>query len=309
MTKQSQGRGERSVDVLLTTLRRLAVVGVVMTAAGLIPIVIYALSVPVNFAAVVSVGAMTGAAAFVAGGLLGFLFGVPKAPEGDTEGSQVTRHARYRVNTNLEQISDWLTKILVGVGLIQLRQIAAAAIGLISVVAKGMGGSASARIVAGGILVYFLGNGFLSAYYVTRTTLTTAFTITDADVPPSAGVVSSTGSNSVEHVSGSTTDHPTWAYQSRPDSSDDSNVPASRDDLARSHNQESRDYSAMTHVWPELTRKRKKRSLVPAVPTKNLSQFSRGLTGRYRTMASMPDCEQDADLPIRISAHCPDVLH
>jgi hypothetical protein len=44
-----------------------------------------------------------------------------------------------------------------------------------------MGGGAGATTVAGGILIYFLGNGFLSAYYVTRTTLTTAFIATDIE--------------------------------------------------------------------------------------------------------------------------------
>jgi hypothetical protein len=175
MMKQIPGLGTRSVDVFLTTLKKLALVGVVMTVAGLTPIVIYALTAPLNFAAVVSVGAMAGAGAF------GFLFGVPKTREDNTEDSEETRHARYRVNTNLEQISDWLTKILVGVGLTQLAKIADAAAHLISVVAKGMGGGAGATSVAGGILVYFIGNGFLSAYYVTRTTLTTAFSVTDID--------------------------------------------------------------------------------------------------------------------------------
>ena len=40
-----------------------------------------------------------------------------------------------------------------------------------------------------------------------------------------------------------------------------------------------------------------------------LSPFSHGLTGRYRTMASMPDTWQDSDLPIRIPAYWPDVFH
>jgi hypothetical protein len=44
-------------------------------------------------------------------------------------------------------------------------------------------------------------------------------------------------------------------------------------------------------------------------PSKTLPQLSHGLTGRYRTMASVPDCEQNADLPIRIPAHRPDMLH
>jgi hypothetical protein len=153
MMRQSPGWGARSVDVLLTTLKRLALVGLIMTLAGLVPIVIYALSVSSDFATVVSVGAMAGAAAFVAGGFIGFLFGVPKTSGGDDEYAGLTRRARYRVNTNLEQVSDWLTKILVGVGLIQLARIAAAATHLISVVAKGMGGGIGATSIAGGILV------------------------------------------------------------------------------------------------------------------------------------------------------------
>jgi hypothetical protein len=75
------------------------------------------------------------AASTVSGWLLGLLFGIPRslarsqpvstggtgsssapqaqAPDGSTPGGS-------RVNTNLEDISDWLTKMLVGVGLTQL---------------------------------------------------------------------------------------------------------------------------------------------------------------------------------------------
>jgi hypothetical protein len=35
----------------------------------------------------------------------------------------------------------------------------------------------------------------------------------------------------------------------------------------------------------------------------NLSQLSHGLTGRYWIMASIPDCEQNAALPIRIPVY------
>ena len=41
-------------------------------------------------------------------------------PDVLAESSETGKAAEYRVNTNLEQISDWLTKILVGVGLVQL---------------------------------------------------------------------------------------------------------------------------------------------------------------------------------------------
>jgi hypothetical protein len=61
------------------------------------------------------------------GALVGFLFGVPKA-RSDTGGAKVLSDGsiEYERNTNLEQVSDWLTKIIVGVGLIQAAEIASA---------------------------------------------------------------------------------------------------------------------------------------------------------------------------------------
>jgi anti-sigma B factor antagonist len=51
------------------------------------------------------------------------------------------------------------------------------------------------------------------------------------------------------------------------------------------------------------------RAAAVAVKGRSLSQFSHGLTGRYRTMASMPDTGRDADLRIRIPAHWVDTIH
>jgi hypothetical protein len=66
--------------------------------------------------------AVAGASGIV-GGVAGFLFGIPRAGSGPPE----ARDARlFRPNTNLEQISDWLTKAIVGVGLIQIREIGGA---------------------------------------------------------------------------------------------------------------------------------------------------------------------------------------
>ena len=48
-------------------------------------------------------------------GVLGFIFAVPRARAENGEGA-----VRFLSNSNLEQISDWLTKILVGAGLVQL---------------------------------------------------------------------------------------------------------------------------------------------------------------------------------------------
>src|SRR5215467_1406061 len=90
-----------------------------------------------NFLAVLSNSALLGAAFASIGALLGFIFGIPRSPkvqaatQGATQppstpsGSSTSTAAqpddnRFTPNTNLEEISDWLTKILVGAGLVQL---------------------------------------------------------------------------------------------------------------------------------------------------------------------------------------------
>jgi len=57
---------------------------------------------------------------------IGFLFGIPRVLQRDVlTPNDYTDRDNYiqRVNTNLEQISDWLIKIIVGLGLVQLQQI------------------------------------------------------------------------------------------------------------------------------------------------------------------------------------------
>lgn len=79
--------------------------------------------------------------------------------------------ATYRVNTNLEQISDWLTKILVGVGLTQ-----------IGVIPERL--EAAARILAPGdqdtsfimaLILYSTASGFLLGYLWTRLVIAPMF--------------------------------------------------------------------------------------------------------------------------------------
>src|SRR2546421_2352803 len=69
---------------------------------------------------------LIGAAAISIGGLLGFLFGMPRGQVDDqtSEGNGKSNQAvSYRPSNNLEQVSDWLTKILIGVGLVDLKQL------------------------------------------------------------------------------------------------------------------------------------------------------------------------------------------
>jgi hypothetical protein len=128
------------------------------------------------------VSLMVGAAAFLAGALLGFLFGIPRTLTAQADGVPIERRGRgweYRPNTNLEQISDWLTKILVGVGLVQLGQLRESFGDLVDYLAPGLGNDGTARGFALALLVYFVIGGFLAGYLVTRLRLAGAFAYAD----------------------------------------------------------------------------------------------------------------------------------
>jgi hypothetical protein len=120
-------------------------------------------------------------ASLLVGGTLGFLFGIPRtlqqgeAEPDDDAGAAGKKHLDYRVNTNLEQISDWLTKMLVGVGLTQINAIPGKLDGLATAIGEGMGSAASDKTFALATLVHFLVLGFLFGYLWTRLFLASAF--------------------------------------------------------------------------------------------------------------------------------------
>jgi len=78
------------------------------------------------------------------------------------------------VNTNLEEISDWLTKIIVGVSLVELRKALAALEGAAELIAKSIGGTGQVSF-AYALMLYFSISGFLGAYLLTRLYLQKAF--------------------------------------------------------------------------------------------------------------------------------------
>jgi hypothetical protein len=136
-----------------------------------------------------TVGLLLAAASLAVGGLAGFLFGVPRSlqtpvlpPVGDDGQSRKQADeiaVRYATNTNLEQISDWLTKILVGVGLTQIGTIvehvksASAYFGP----ALGLHGDALATCV----MIYFTISGFFYTYLWTRLVLVGVMSRADQD--------------------------------------------------------------------------------------------------------------------------------
>ncbi|HET6764949.1 MAG TPA: hypothetical protein VFH27_14795, partial [Longimicrobiaceae bacterium] len=111
-------------------------------------------------------------ASLFTGMLAGFMFGIPKTVQRKPDRSlrPATAQTDYQSNTNLEDISDWLTKILIGIGLVELREVPGMIDGVAGYWASSLGTPAP-RAFAAGLLVYFSINGFFVGYLWTRLAL------------------------------------------------------------------------------------------------------------------------------------------
>lgn len=118
--------------------------------------------------ACVSALALLGLSASAAASVLGFLFGIPRSRVGGSADGSPVVTGRFDENTNLEQLSDWLTKVLVGVGLTQLTSVPLAFQKLIEYVCSGIPSDTASPPVVGAVILYFAMWGFLSAYVITR---------------------------------------------------------------------------------------------------------------------------------------------
>jgi hypothetical protein len=108
-----------------------------------------------------------GTAAWLAGTVLGFLFGVPRVRASDLVSESSAAQTSIVPNTNLEQISDWLTKIIVGATLVQLRPLADAIGDLSVAIGRSLGAAGSpidGAAVSGGVLVSYFAAGFIWGY-------------------------------------------------------------------------------------------------------------------------------------------------
>jgi hypothetical protein len=121
---------------------------------------------------------MAGAATLV-GSILGFLFGVPrKNPELKDSLEPVSAEksrALYQPNTNLEQISDWLTKIIVGIGLVELRNIIDFFRDIGTYCGPAFGGHPAGEIIAVSIAVHYTLVGFIQGFLLAYLWLPGAF--------------------------------------------------------------------------------------------------------------------------------------
>jgi hypothetical protein len=106
-----------------------------------------------------------GSSAYFTGGIVGFLFGVPRTVQGTTLSKGITQ---YRGNTNLEQVSDWLTKIIVGIGLVQIGHIVPALSKFAESVKAPLGGLPSSAAFGLGLTISYTLLGFFYFYFWSR---------------------------------------------------------------------------------------------------------------------------------------------
>ena len=138
----------------------------------------------------------------VSGMLLGFLFGIPRSlPSGTVSAAPPDERNNGKsrpmdeppaagtdtaaaapsntlflgtptpmeINSNLVEVSDWLTKIIVGVGLIELKSLPGSARSMAAFIAPSLAtDTATAMAVVGGIMLFFSVHGFLIGYLLTR---------------------------------------------------------------------------------------------------------------------------------------------
>ena len=112
--------------------------------------------------------AIAGAAAVV-GGVVGFLFGIPLTSKQRAAGAN---DSQYEPNTNLEQVSDWLTKIIVGVGLVQIGRALPALTKLAKSLNEPLGGQPYGGAFGLGLTIFYALLGFLFLYLWSRTDFT-----------------------------------------------------------------------------------------------------------------------------------------
>jgi len=128
---------------------------------------------------ILSISLILSAASMACGALLGFLFGIPKTLQQNSELSADTK-TDYLANTNLEQISDWLTKIIVGVSLTQIGKAPRYLDQFGNELSKALANDQSSKIASITLLVFFGVVGFMFGFLTTRLFLKNAFVSADS---------------------------------------------------------------------------------------------------------------------------------
>ncbi len=120
-----------------------------------------------------TIPATSGTTTATEGGLMVDESASPSGAQGGLEIRESAPVAQFTQSSNLAEVSDWLTKLLLGAGLVELTHLGAPLGGLVTAVARGMEDSGAgqpsdtALVISGSLLVLYFVVGFLSGYVVT----------------------------------------------------------------------------------------------------------------------------------------------
>jgi hypothetical protein len=185
----SQGRYTADEWKLMSATRKIAASMVFFGIAGGVWIGLWAWGLaappqansPLSLIAILGANMLVATAASAVGACFGFIFGIPRtldravaAATAATQGvAAAVPQAAMATNTNLERISDWLTTLLIGATLVQIKEIA----GWIGQLGKNLlrGGLAANDAIVPVIVILFFSAAFLGIYLITRLYLTSAF--------------------------------------------------------------------------------------------------------------------------------------
>ena len=130
--------------------------------SGAVVLCTYSLSLGVDrFLSVISIATMIAFSSAIVGAFIGFIFGIPRTPASKDPDN-------IAANTNLEEISDWITKIIVGVSLVQLNQISGGIIELGHTLSKGLGDNPTSFVFSISTLIFYFVGGFFLGYLWSR---------------------------------------------------------------------------------------------------------------------------------------------
>jgi hypothetical protein len=151
----------------------------------------------------IALGGTIALGAFLAGGVMGFLFALPRsvtvAIPGDRGApSKELRDLTVRPNTNLEEVSDWIVKIIVGLTLTQLGKIPSASAHLFVLLGRSLGGSPQDTTFIGALVIFTSLAGFVFGWLGTRMFIGRWMAASDMPLEAAAAEAASRGDKQME---------------------------------------------------------------------------------------------------------------
>ena len=144
-------------------------------------IAIYACSLSGNCREAFTTLFMVAVSSYAIGNILGLIFGIPKTVQDQTGTPLEQKKLFYQVNTSLEQISDWLTKMIIGAGLVELKGLTVFLVSISKKIAADIGYDKAQSIIISSMLCFFI-LGFFVTYFSTRLYIANALAEANAEL-------------------------------------------------------------------------------------------------------------------------------